>query len=413
MKKFINIKWLIAIALISVLMVVLAACNLPGQNSTELDPIELAKQTLAAQQTQDHYATLVAQLTQTAPEATETSEVPTEVVEPTPTQPEAQPTAVPPTAVPPTAVPPTAVPATQVPTAIVPTATPIPCYQVGFVSDVTVPDGTKIPGGNTFDKTWRLKNTGSCTWDTSFDVAFVKGTQMASAAVYDLGKEVKPGETIDITIQMIAPADNGVYTSEWQLVNAKGEKFGLGPKSAGAFWAKIEVVDGKGAIYNFAANACSAKWSSDTKGNLPCPGDRKKASDGYVIYEKEPIREDGGKENDPGLITRPSTTVNGGYIQGIYPAITIRNGDEFRALIQCEGGASKCSLKFELYYKVDDGKFIELGEWLEVNDKAWNTIKLDLSSLAGKKVVFSLVVWNEGTATDNIGLWLDPIIYRP
>ena len=146
---------------------------------------------------------------------------------------------------------------------------------------------------------------------------------------------------------------------------------------------------------------------------MPCPGDRKKFQDGFVLYEKNPIREDGGKENEPGLITQPSKNQNQAYIQGVYPEITIRKGDRFRSTIQCEGGNKFCDLKFELYYKVGDGKFVELGEWREMFNNAWTEIDIDLSSLAGKKVIFSLVVWNRGGNEDNVGLWLNPIIYRP
>lgn len=419
-KLIFNKKWILTLTVIALSIVVLTACNLPSLNKPVEDPIELAKQTLVFQQTQEYFQTLVAQLTEVAAEVSPEPGKPTDspAIEPSPTQAEPQPTAVPPTVVPPTAVPPTAivptaVPPTAIPTSVPPTATPVPCYQVSFVADVTIPDGTKIPGGNTFTKTWRIKNSGSCTWDERFDVAFVKGAQLTSFTIYDFRKVVKPGETVDISIDMTAPTSNGVYKSEWQMVNANGERFGSGPKGTGTFWAKIEVVDGKGAVYNFATNACSAEWSSDLNGKLPCPGDRKKAGQGYVFYEEHPIREDGGKENEPGLITRPSPTVSGGYIQGIYPAIDIKTGDQFKALIQCEGGATKCNLKFELYYKIGDGKFIEIGEWIEVHDNSWNSVSVDLSALAGNKVTFSLVVWNNGTAEDNIGLWLDPVIYRP
>lgn len=410
--------WFVLVCVIALSLVVLAACNLPGSDPSTGDPIEQAKQTLVAQQTQDYFQTVVAQLTQVAP-----TDVPVQSdTDPSITPADKEPTEIPATAIPATAVPPTAVPATQVPTAIPatavptqipPTPTPVPCYQVGFVADVSVPDGSKIPGGDTFVKTWRLKNTGSCTWDTRFDIAFVKGTQLAVAKLYDLKTNVRPGETVDISIEMIAPANNGEYKSEWMLVNDRGEKFGTGPKSDGTFWAKIQVVDGKGAIFNFASKACDAKWSSDTKGTLPCPGDKNKVSDGYVSHEKEPIREDGGKENEPGLITRPSKNLSGGYIQGIYPGINIRNGDQFKAVIQCQGGATKCNLKFELYYTVGNEKAVELGEWHEVFDNKWNPITIDLSSLAGKNVVFTLVVWNKDSAEDNIGLWLDPVIFRP
>jgi hypothetical protein len=33
-----------------------------------------------------------------------------------------------------------------------------------FERDVTYPDGTVVPAGERFDKTWRIRNTGSVHW---------------------------------------------------------------------------------------------------------------------------------------------------------------------------------------------------------------------------------------------------------
>ena len=44
-----------------------------------------------------------------------------------------------------------------------PTNTPSPCNNAVFVSE-TVPDGTEYDVGESFTKTWRLKNVGTCTW---------------------------------------------------------------------------------------------------------------------------------------------------------------------------------------------------------------------------------------------------------
>ena len=129
------------------------------------------------------------------------------------------------------------------------------------------------------------------------------------------------------------------------------------------------------------------------------------------MVKKEPIREDGGKENEHGLVTRPDDS-NEGYIQGIYPAFQVRDGDKFRATIQCEGGANGCKLKFEVYVREPGGKFVEIGEWYEAFDKKWQQVEVDLSAYAGKKLEFSLVVWNDGSSVNNRGLWLNPVIYR-
>jgi len=164
-------------------------------------------------------------------------------------------------------------------------------------------------------------------------------------------------------------------------------------------------------VYSFASNACSAKWSTSKTNPLSCPGKETDIDKGYVLTKDKPKREDGGTENEIGLVTRPNDASDG-YIQGIYPEFLIKDGDQFRATIQCEANSPKCSLKFELYYRIGSGSFIELGEWHEVYDQKWNPVQIDLSAFAGQKLQFSLVVWNETTSEDNRGLWLNPMIFR-
>lgn len=410
-KTTIKPRWIFPGLTVLALSLILAACIMPGTPAPAGDPVEQAMQTLQAQATQEYYQTVVAQLTATAPVVASTptlnptniNQIPTEATQPV------QDTAVPTVVV--TQAPATSTPIPPTATPIPPTPTPIPCYQVKFVEDLTIPDGTKIVAGNTFTKTWRIRNSGSCTWDTRFDIAFVDGTQMTSGKVWDLKKEVKSGETVDISIEMTAPSAMGSYQSNFQMINPNGVRFGTGPDSKGSFWVKIQVVDGKGMVYNFADNACDAKWSTSKTNPLSCPGKETDIDKGYVLTKDKPKREDGGQENEIGLVTRPNDASDG-YIQGIYPAFLVKDGDQFRAAIQCEANSPKCSLKFELYYRIGDGKFTELGEWKEVYDQKWNPLEVDLSFLAGQKVQFSLVVWNEGTSQDNRGLWLNPMIYR-
>ena len=86
-------------------------------------------------------------------------------------------------------------------------STPTPLCDVGaFVADVTVPDGTKFAPNTPFVKTWRLKNVGACTWTTSYAAVFDSGTQMGAPASVNLTQNVPPGSTVDISINMTAPA---------------------------------------------------------------------------------------------------------------------------------------------------------------------------------------------------------------
>ena len=105
---------------------------------------------------------------------------------------------------------------------------------MAYVSDITIPDGSPISGGSSFTKTWRLKNTGNCPWTTNFMFTFVSGAQMGGMNRY-LPYQVNPGETIDLSIDLIAPTTPGTYQGYWQIKTPTG--FGVGF----AIWVQIVV----------------------------------------------------------------------------------------------------------------------------------------------------------------------------
>lgn len=137
-------------------------------------------------------------------------------------------------------------PATATPTAtIIPSATPteIPCDRATFISDVTVPDGSDYAPGDSFVKTWRLKNTGSCTWTSSYDLVFHSGDAMnAPAAVQLTGGTVAPGGTVDVSVQLTAPNSEGTYKGFFRIRNGSGVIFGIGENADVSFWVEIEVL---------------------------------------------------------------------------------------------------------------------------------------------------------------------------
>jgi hypothetical protein len=112
---------------------------------------------------------------------------------------------------------------------------------ITFVADLTVPDGTTYNPGDTFVKTWRLKNNGSTTWTTAYSLVFISGDQMNGAASTLLTVQVAPGATLDISANLTAPATPGTYTGNWMLRNAGGKNFGLGPIADTPFYVQIVV----------------------------------------------------------------------------------------------------------------------------------------------------------------------------
>lgn len=181
--------------------------------------------TIQARATQDMAETLIARMTLQAMPTN------TPIPSPTPTIPP-QPTLAP-------TVAPTVV---YIPPA--PTLTPTPqslCLKAVLVSDVTIPDGTKLSPGEAFTKTWRFRNAGTCAWTTEFDVIFVSGDQLSAPAVLDFPAAVPVGGTIDISVSMTAPSEAGTYTGSWAFTGPGRQVFGIGADGKGYFQVKIVV----------------------------------------------------------------------------------------------------------------------------------------------------------------------------
>jgi hypothetical protein len=123
-----------------------------------------------------------------------------------------------------------------------PTPPPAPCTnQVGFVSDVTIPDNTRLNPGQNFRKVWRLRNAGSCTWTPDYALAFASGHNMGGSIPMPLGVTVQPGATVDVFVDLRAPQTSGTYRSNWMLRNPAGVLFGIGSNASDVFWVQILV----------------------------------------------------------------------------------------------------------------------------------------------------------------------------
>lgn len=200
------------------MVMVVSACNLPSAQPTEqINPNAVFTQ--AAQ-------TVVAELTKQA------------VQKPAET----------PTVQPPTNTPEAAIINTNTPQpAVVATATTapvvvVPCDAAIFVTDVSIPDGTSFSSGATFTKTWRLKNIGTCTWNSSYALVFDSGDQMSGAASIPLSGTVAPGQSVDLSVNLQAPSSDKTYRGYWGLNNASGARV---PVSNGkTFYVEIKVGTG-------------------------------------------------------------------------------------------------------------------------------------------------------------------------
>ncbi len=158
-----------------------------------------------------------------------------------------------------------------------PTSTPkpVPCHSIQFVMDVTVPDGTMFAPGASFVKTWRLRNAGSCTWTPDYSLVFRGGNAMGASGVVYLNSTVYPGQNVDVSVTLTAPAAAGTYEGLWSLRSPNGVLFALGDNADVSFWVKIVTINPQATWpasqpLDFAANFCSAMWVNDA-GLISCP----------------------------------------------------------------------------------------------------------------------------------------------
>ncbi|MFN2190406.1 MAG: transporter substrate-binding domain-containing protein [Candidatus Promineifilaceae bacterium] len=138
-----------------------------------------------------------------------------------------------------------------IPTPLPPQPTPTPdpnqeCIDdMSSVQDLSYDDldGTNPPQmspGQPFQKGWRVRNTGSCTWDQTYSLVPVGGNtpaaRMGGTPVFVQGV-VEPGQTFDFWSNLVAPLAPGAYREYWTMRNTNsGILFG------DRVWVMVEVV---------------------------------------------------------------------------------------------------------------------------------------------------------------------------
>jgi hypothetical protein len=186
MKKPIHFKTFFTLLLI---LFSIISCSLPGPKTVE-KPTDIS---------QGIVKTFSAQISATATHATPTSTVtdtpipPTLTVSLTPTN--------------------TATPR--------PTLTPLP-PQTGCQVNHQSPYYKQHFGpGADFDATWTLENTGFESWDPdTVDFRYLRGYKFQkNTDIFNFKSAVRPQNTVDIRVDMLAPRETGEFTSVWALMD--------------------------------------------------------------------------------------------------------------------------------------------------------------------------------------------------
>ncbi len=85
-----------------------------------------------------------------------------------------------------------------------------------------------LPSASQIEKGWRVRNSGTCTWDSSYNLALTEDAPDWAMPGQDfvLMGSVEPGELHDFWVQITAPLMPGIYQVDWLMKNGRGRSFG-------------------------------------------------------------------------------------------------------------------------------------------------------------------------------------------
>lgn len=138
----------------------------------------------------------------------------------------------------------------------IPTSTPVPAVTstpgpppscvdgMALVEHLTYDDKGMLappvlPPGQAFTKGWRVSNTGTCTWNSSYRLVYAHGNSPAAGMGGEpvgIAGDVPPNDAYDIYVDLVAPLTPGTHRGFWQMQNGQGVAFGE------LIWVGIEVL---------------------------------------------------------------------------------------------------------------------------------------------------------------------------
>jgi len=146
-----------------------------------------------------------------------------------------------------------------------PTNIPDCTNSAAFVADVTIPDNMEVGAGTAFTKTWRVSNTGTCIWASDYTLTYYSEERMNAPASVPLPLTY-PGQTADISINLIAPNSLGKHQGNFVIKNPVGLIMRVNEDSR--LWVVINSTNDVVAATAVSANAglvtSTCAFSSET-----------------------------------------------------------------------------------------------------------------------------------------------------
>ena len=111
-----------------------------------------------------------------------------------------------------------------------------------FVSDITIPDGTKVAVDQSFIKIWEIRNVGTVAWGNRYlqRQGSTDGPGRLKSPLRIKIPYTRPGQSRQIKVKLTAPPLPGSCYAEWKMVDRDGRLLLPNQK---AVYVAIDVVE--------------------------------------------------------------------------------------------------------------------------------------------------------------------------
>ncbi|SHR30050.1 Uncharacterised protein [Mycobacteroides abscessus subsp. abscessus] len=104
---------------------------------------------------------------------------------------------------------------------------PIPGDESTFVADITIPDGSLMKPYQCFEKIWRIRNSGTVSWENRWlarrGAPTGHGVPTSPARVRI--SDTQPGQDVEITVPIRAQPLAGASQVHWKMVDDEGWEY--------------------------------------------------------------------------------------------------------------------------------------------------------------------------------------------
>jgi hypothetical protein len=96
-----------------------------------------------------------------------------------------------------------------------------------FVRHVTLPNDSTVMPGQSYVKTWELRNSGRNVWNSNYRLVFRSGDRLGAPTEVTV-PAASPNQRVNVSVQLNIPSNlgPGTYTGYWQMRNSQGTYFG-------------------------------------------------------------------------------------------------------------------------------------------------------------------------------------------